>query len=158
MVVTLTASPVPAEVVKSVGTQLPVSDFRAFELDEDRGRLYIAQGVGFGYPLIVTDLEGHLVSQVGSVTDLSDLTLSDDGATLLAAQGFDRVIAVHLDTFAIAGKYPGVAGACVVSVEPSGDKVIGTFVDCGIGSGGRHPLIAGGQAVPRTGTAARQCF
>lgn len=136
MVVTLTANPVPAEVVKSVGTQLPVSDFRAFELDEDRGRLYIAQGVGLGYPLIVTDLEGHLISQVGSVTDLSDLTLSDDGATLLAAQGFDRVIAVDLNTFAVAGKYPGVAGACVVSVEPSGDKVIGTFVDCGIGSGG----------------------
>ena len=136
MVVTLAANPVPAEVVKSVGTQLPVSDFRAFELDEDRGRLYIAQGVGLGYPLTVTDLDGRLISQVGSVTDLSDLTLSDDGASLFAAQGFDRVIAVDPDTFAIAGKYPGVAGACVVSVEPSGDKVIGTFVDCGIGSGG----------------------
>jgi len=136
-----TASPAQSsaasvEVVKSVGVQLPVSDFRAIELDEARGRLYIAQGVGGGSPLIVTDLDGRLVSQVTAVTDLSDLTLSDDGDTLLVAQGFERVVALDLDTFTIAGKYQGIQGACVVSVEPSGDKVIGTFVDCGIGSGG----------------------
>lgn len=130
------AASVLAEVVKSVGVQLPVTDFRAIELDEARGRLYLAQGVGGGYPMIITDLDGRLITQVGSVTDLSDLTLSDDGATLLVAQGFERVVAIDLDTLATTGKYPGPEGACVVSVEPSGDKVIGTFVDCGIGTGG----------------------
>lgn len=137
MTVALAAGPVPmADVVKSVGTQLPVRDFRAFELDEDRGRLYITQGVGLGYPLVVTDLDGHLISEVASLTDVHDPTLADDGDTLLMMQGFDHVIAVDPETMAVTAEYPGIPGACVVWVEPSGDKVIGTFRDCGFGSGG----------------------
>src|SRR5690242_13789247 len=68
--------------VPSVGVQLPVQDFRAIELDEDRGRLYVAQGVGGGLPLVVTDLDGRLETRVDSVADISDVALSDDGNTL----------------------------------------------------------------------------
>jgi hypothetical protein len=74
-----------ATVPKSVGVQLPVSDLRAIELDEDRSRLYIAQGVGSGTPIVTTDLDGRLLTRITAVTDVSDLVLSDDGTTLLAA-------------------------------------------------------------------------
>jgi hypothetical protein len=53
-----------------------------------RGRLYLAQGVGGGLPLVVTDLDGRLQTRVTAVTDVSDVVLSDDGRTLYAAQGF----------------------------------------------------------------------
>ncbi|MFJ6673214.1 TolB family protein [Actinosynnema sp. NPDC091369] len=124
------------EVVKSVGVRLPVEDLRAVELDEDRGRLYVAQGVGGGDPLVVTDLDGRLVERVPAVTDLSDLALSDDRGTLLAAQAFSGVTALHADTLTVSATYPAPEGACVYTVEPSGDKVVGGFVDCGYGSGG----------------------
>jgi hypothetical protein len=122
--------------VKSVGVQLPVQDFRAIELDEDRGRLYLAQGVGGGLPLVVTDLDGRLQTRVTSVTDVSDVVLSDDRRTLFVAQGFDRVTALDADTLAVTATYPAPAGACVSIVEPTGGKVVGGYVDCGIGSGG----------------------
>lgn len=124
------------EVVKSVGVRLPVADLRAIELDEDRGRLYVAQGVGGGDPLVVTDLDGRLVARVPAVTDLSDLVLSDDRGTLLAAQAFSGVTALDADTLTVSATYPAPEGACVYTVEPSGDKVVGGFVDCGYGSGG----------------------
>ncbi|MFD0205429.1 MULTISPECIES: hypothetical protein [Saccharothrix] len=129
------ASAAEVEVVRSVGVQLPVADLRAIELDEDRGRLYVAQGVGGGDPLVVTDLDGRPVTQVPAVTDLSDLVLSDDRRTLLAAQGFAGVVAVDADTLTVAARYPAPEGACVYTVEPSGDKVVGGFVDCGLGTG-----------------------
>src|SRR6266496_1005029 len=59
--------------VKSVGVQLPVQDFRDIELDENGGRLYLAQGVGAGSPLVVTDLDGRLQSRFYSDTDHPDL-------------------------------------------------------------------------------------
>lgn len=121
---------------KSVGVQLPVSDLRAIELDEDRGRLYIAQGVGSGNPIVVTDLDGRLLTRITAVTDVSDLVLSDDGTTLLAAQGFARVTAIDADTLTVSATYPAPAGACVYTVEPAGNKIVGGYVDCGIGSGG----------------------
>ncbi|MFE9747236.1 TolB family protein [Saccharothrix saharensis] len=124
------------EVVKSVGVRLPVADLRAVELDEDRGRLYVAQGVGGGDPLVVTDLDGRLVARVPAATDLSDLALSDDRGTLLAAQAFSGVTALDADTLTVSATYPAPDGACVHTVEPSGDKVVGGFVDCGYGSGG----------------------
>lgn len=124
------------ELVKSVGVPLPVEDFRAIELDEARGRLYIAQGAGSGLPLVVTDLDGNLQSRVGAVTDVSDLVLGDGGATLYAARGFAEVVAIDADTLDIADVYPAPDGACVNTVEVSGDTVVGGFLDCGIGSGG----------------------
>jgi hypothetical protein len=130
-----TAAEGPAP-VKSVGTQLPVKDFRAIELDENRGRLYLAQGVGGGLPLVVTDLDGKLLTQVSSVTDISDVVLSDDGQTLLVAQGFDRVLAVDAQTLTPKATYRAPGGACLDRVEPTGDKIVAGFQDCGIGSGG----------------------
>ncbi|NUT52314.1 MAG: hypothetical protein HOV94_34220 [Saccharothrix sp.] len=132
--------------VKSVGVQLPVADLRAIELDEDRGRLYVAQGVGGGDPLVVTDLDGRPVAQVPAVTDLSDLALGDDGATLLAAQGFAGITALDADTLTVSARYPAPDGACVYTVEPTGDKVVGGFVDCGYGSGGLLVWSAPGTA------------
>ncbi|ONI91825.1 hypothetical protein ALI22I_07035 [Saccharothrix sp. ALI-22-I] len=134
--VTAEAAADGVDVLKSVGAQLPVADLRAIELDEDRGRLYVAQGVGGGHPLVVTDLDGRLVTQVSAVTDLSDLALSDDRGTLLAARGFAGVTALDADTLTVSATYPAPDGACVYTVEPSGGKVVGGFVDCGIGSGG----------------------
>jgi hypothetical protein len=131
---------------KSVGVQLPVRDFRTIELDEDRGRLYVAQGVGAGYPLVVTDLDGNLVTERGDIADLSDMVLSDDGATLYAAQGFERVIAIDAASLDVTATFPAPAGACVYLVEPSGDKLVGGYVDCGIGSGGLLVWSAPGTA------------
>src|SRR6266568_2278931 len=53
----LLSRPAAAQVtpVKSVGVQLPVQDFRDIELDEDRGRLYLAQGVGAGSPTVTAN-------------------------------------------------------------------------------------------------------
>ena len=133
-------------VLKSVGVQLPVVDLRAVELDEDRGRLYVAQGAGAGYPLVVTDLDGGLVKQLPLVTDVSDLVLSDDHSTLLAAQGFARVVALDATALSVTATYPAPAGACVYTVEPSGSKIVGGFVDCGIGSGGLLVWSAPGAA------------
>lgn len=146
--VAMVASTAQAEItpVQSVGAQLPVQDFRAIELDEDRGRLYLAQGVGGGLPLVVTDLDGKLETRVDSVTDISDLVLSDDGSTLLAAQGFDRVTALDAQSLTVRATYPAPDGACVFNVEPSGDKVVGGFRDCGIGSGGLLVWSAPGTA------------
>lgn len=122
--------------VPSVGVQLPVQDFRAIELDEDRGRLYVAQGVGGGLPLVVTDLDGRLETRVDSVTDISDVALSDDGNTLYVAQGFDRVVALDAQSLTVRAIYPAPEGACVYDAQPTGDKVVGSYVNCGIGSGG----------------------
>jgi hypothetical protein len=122
--------------LKSVGTQLPVQDFRAIELDEDRGRLYLAQGAGSELPLVVTDLDGVLQTKVSAVTGVSDVVLSDDHQTLLVAQDFDHVSAVDADTLVPSARYDAPTGACVYSVEPAGDKIVGAFRDCGIGSGG----------------------
>lgn len=122
--------------VKSVGVQLPVEDFRGIELDEDRGRLYVAQGVGGGVPLVVTDLDGRLLNKLAAVTDVSDVVLSDDGRTLYAAQGFAQITAVDTETLTVRAVYPAPDGACVYTVEPSGDKVVGGFRNCGIGQGG----------------------
>jgi hypothetical protein len=134
----LVAAPAQAELapVPSVGVQLPVQDFRAIELDEDRGRLYLAQGVGAGFPLVVTNLDGRLSDQVESVTDVSDLVLSDDGNTLYVAQGFSRIAALDAESLTIKATYPAPDGACVFNVEPAGDKVVGGYFDCGSGSGG----------------------
>jgi hypothetical protein len=134
----LTGSTASAQValLKSVGTQLPVDDFRAIELDEDRGRLYLAQGVGGGLPLVVTDLDGALLTRVAAVTDISDVVLSDDRSTLFVAQGFARVTALDAGTLAVTASYPAPDGTCVYAVEPTGSKVVGAYVDCGIGSGG----------------------
>src|SRR5262245_21921690 len=136
--VAMVASNAQAEItpVQSVGVQLPVQDFRAIELDEDRGRLYLAQGVGGGLPLVVTDLDGRLQTRVDSVTDVSDVVLSGDGSTLYVAQDFDRITALDAQSLAVKATYQAPAGACVSIVEPTGGKVVGGYVDCGIGSGG----------------------
>ncbi|MFC4018383.1 YncE family protein [Micromonospora sp. GCM10011542] len=122
--------------LRSVGVQLPVDDLRAIELDEARGRLYLAQGVGGGLPLVVTDLDGRLLSRITAVADISDLVLSDDGRILYVAQGFNRIIALDAATLTIIASYPAPPGAHLYTVEPSGEKVIGGFIDAGIGSGG----------------------
>ncbi|MGW5667044.1 hypothetical protein [Micromonospora sp. NPDC003776] len=134
----LTAGPAAAEtaLLKSVGVQLPVTDLRAIELDEARGRLYIAQGVGGGLPLVVTDLDGRLLNRVTAVADISDLVLSDDGRILYAAQGFNRIVALDAATLTIIASYPAPTGAHLYTVEPAGEKVVGGFIDAGIGSGG----------------------
>jgi len=121
---------------KSVGTQLPLQDFRAMELDEDRGRLYFAQGAGSSLPLVVTDLDGVLQRDVTDVTGVSDVVLSNDQQTLYVAQDFDRVTALDADTLVPSATYDAPNGACVYAVEPAGDKLVGSYVDCGIGSGG----------------------
>ncbi len=77
-----------------------------------------------------------MVAQSTAVTDLSDVKLSDDGGTLLVAQGFQQVTAVDPDTLTVTGEYPAPAGACVFAAEPTGAKIVGAYVDCGIGSGG----------------------
>ena len=118
--------------VKSVGVQLPVQDFRDIELDEDRGRLYLAQGVGAGSPLVVTDLDGRLQARVDSVTDVSDVALSDDGRTLFVAQGFDRVTALDADSLSVTATYRAPQGACVFHVEPTGGKVVGGHLRDGL--------------------------
>ncbi|MFF4891955.1 YncE family protein [Micromonospora chersina] len=134
----LRAAPAAAEAapLKSVGVQLPVDDLRAIELDEARGRLYVAQGVGGGLPLVVTDLDGRLLNRVTAVADISDLVLSDDGRILYAAQGFNRIIALDAATLTIIASYPAPPGAHLYTVEPTGEKVVGGFIDAGIGSGG----------------------
>ncbi|MEU1684097.1 hypothetical protein [Micromonospora sp. NPDC005707] len=134
----LTAAPAAADTtpLKSVGTQLPVDDLRAIELDEARGRLYIAQGVGGGLPLVVTDLDGRLLNRVTAVADISDLVLSDDGRVLYAAQDFNRIVALDAATLTIIASYPAPPGAHLYTVEPTGEKVVGGFIDAGIGSGG----------------------
>jgi hypothetical protein len=134
----LSGGPAAAEtaLVKSVGVQLPVDDLRAIELDEARGRLYLAQGVGAGLPLVVTDLDGRLLIRVTAVADISDLALSDDGRILYAAQGFNRIIALDAATLTVIASYPAPVGARVYAVEPTGEKVVGAYVDAGIGSGG----------------------
>src|SRR6266536_5345242 len=112
--VVLAGSTAAAEVtpVKSVGVQLPVDDFRMIELDEDRGRLYLAQDVGAGLPLVVTDLDGRLQTRVTAVTDVSDLVLSDDRRTLFVAQGFQRVTALDAETLTATATYLAPQGAC----------------------------------------------
>ncbi|MFE9658173.1 hypothetical protein [Micromonospora sp. NPDC006431] len=134
----LSAGPAAAQTapVKSVGVQLPVNDLRAIELDEARGRLYIAQGVGAGLPLVVTDLDGRLLNRVTAVADISDLVLSDDGRILYAAQGFNRIIALDAATLTMTASYPAPTGAGVYTVEPTGGKIVGGFINAGIGSGG----------------------
>jgi hypothetical protein len=129
--------------VKSVGVALPVDDFRAIELDEARGRLYVAQGAvaqgagsGAGLPLVVTDLDGRLLDRVDAVTDISDVELSGDGRTLFAAHGFSQVIALDADTLAITGTYPAPEGVCPYNVQATGGKVVAGYLDCGTGSGG----------------------
>jgi hypothetical protein len=125
-----------ATAVKSVGAALPVEDFRAIELDEGRGRLYLAQGSGTGLPLVVTDLDGRLLSRVEAVTNVSDLRLSGDGRTLFAVQGFARVIALDTETLTVTRTYPAPDGACPSSVEVTGGKVVAGYLNCGAGSGG----------------------
>ncbi|SBT68529.1 hypothetical protein GA0070622_5633 [Micromonospora sediminicola] len=103
----------------SVGTQLPVDDLRTIELDEARGRLHIAQGVGGGLPLVVTDLSGRLLNRVTAVADISNLVLSDDGRILHAAQGFNRIIALDAATLTIIASYPAPPGpTCTPSNRP----------------------------------------
>ncbi|GAA5016573.1 hypothetical protein [Actinopolymorpha pittospori] len=131
-----TAAAAQVSAVKSVGTPLPVDDFRAIELDEDRGRLYLAQGVGTGLPLVVTDLDGQFQQRVTAVTDVSDLVLADDHRRLLVAQGFNRVTALDADSLTVKAAYPVPSGACPYVVEPTGDKIVAGFLDCGLGSGG----------------------
>jgi hypothetical protein len=132
--------------VKSVGTQLPVDDFRAMELDEARGRLYLAQGAGSELPLVVTDLDGVLQTKVAAVTGVSDVVLSDDHNTLLVAADFDHVTAVDADTLVPSATYAAPTGACVYAVEPAGDKIVGAYYNCGIGSGGLLIWSASGGA------------
>ena len=96
----------PAPLVKSMGEQLPVADLRGIELDEPRGRLYVAQNGGAAHPLVVTDLDGNLVDEVDHVTHVSDVALSPDGSTLLATQGFTQVTALDPDSFASTDVYP----------------------------------------------------
>src|SRR5258706_1127813 len=119
-------------VVKSVGVQLPVEDSRRSEWDGDRNRLSLAQGVGGGLPLVVTDLDGRLQTRVTAVTDVSDVVLSDDGQTLYAAQGFAQIAAVDTATLTVRTVYPAPEGPCVYTVEPSGNKVVGGSVDRGL--------------------------
>ncbi|MEV0426474.1 hypothetical protein [Micromonospora sp. NPDC050495] len=134
----LRAAPAAAETapLKSVGVQLPVDDLRAIELDEARGRLYLAQGVGGALPLVVTDLDGRLLNRVTAVADISDLVLSDDGRILYVAQDFNRIVALDADTLTIVASYPAPPGAHLYTVEPTGDKIVGGFIDAGLGSGG----------------------
>jgi hypothetical protein len=49
----------------------------------------------------VTDLDGQLVTERGDITDLSDAMLDDSGDALLAAQGFQPVIAIDATTLAV---------------------------------------------------------
>jgi hypothetical protein len=132
--------------LKSVGTQLPVEDFRAMELDEGRGRLYLAQGAGGDLPLVVTDLDGVLQAKVSALTGVSDVVLSNDKQSLLVAQDFRRVTAVDADSLMPKATYDAPVGACVTTVEPAGDKVVGTFRDCGTGTGGLLVWSAPGTA------------
>ena len=79
----LRAAPAAAETapLKSVGVQLPVDDLRAIELDEARGRLYIAQGVGGGLPLVVTDLDGRLLIRVTAVVTFPTSSSATTGSS-----------------------------------------------------------------------------
>ncbi len=122
--------------VQSVGVQLPVKGFSGIELDEDRGRLYLAEGAGAGLPLVVTDLNGKLLTQVNAVRDVSDVVLTDDGGTLLGVQGWDRIVAVDAESLTPTATYAAPDGACVDTVAPTGDKIVAGFQDCGIGTGG----------------------
>ncbi|GAA2760115.1 WD40 repeat domain-containing protein [Actinopolymorpha rutila] len=122
--------------VKSLGVPLPVSYFSAIELDEARGRLYVGQSIGHDLPLAVTDLDGRLLSHVDAVKDVTDVTLSDDGRTLFAAQGYDRVTAMDAESLQVTGVYFAPDGVCPTSVEATGGKVVAGYVDCGAGSGG----------------------
>jgi hypothetical protein len=121
---------------KSVGTQLPVQDLRAMELDEARGRLYLAQGAGSSLPLVVTDLDGVLQTKLTAVTGASDVELSNDHQRLLVTQDYDRVTALDADTLVPSATYDAPAGACVYNSEPVGDKVVAAFLDCGLGKAG----------------------
>jgi hypothetical protein len=132
--------------VKSVGTQLPVQDLRAMELDEARGRLYIAQGAGSNLPLVVTDLDGVLQTKLTAVTGASDVVLSNDHQKVLVTQDYDRVTALDADTLVPSATYDAPAGACVYSAEPAGDKVVAAFLDCGIGKSGLLIWSAPGSA------------
>ena len=148
--------------VKSVGTQLPVQDLRAMELDEARGRLYLAQGAGSTLPLVVTNLDGVLQTKLTAVTGASDVVLSNDHQQLLVTQDYDRVTALDADTLVPSATYDAPEGACVYSAEPAGDKIVAAFLDCGLGTSGLliwsapgtaatvytdgpnyHPIIAG---------------
>ncbi|MER7243305.1 hypothetical protein [Kribbella sp. NPDC000426] len=120
---------------KSVGTQLPVQGFSAIELDEGRGRLYLAQGASTALPLVVTDLDGVLQTEVSAVTGATDVVLSDDHQTVLVAQG-DRVTTLDANTLVPSATYGAPAGACVSQVEPAADKIVGSFRNCGIGFSG----------------------
>ncbi|WP_406048036.1 hypothetical protein [Kribbella sp. NBC_00889] len=147
---------------KSVGTQLPVQDLRAMELDEARGRLYFAQGAGSALPLVVTDLDGALQKKLTAVTGASDVVLSNDHQQVLVTQDYDRVTALDADTLEPSATYDAPKGACVYSAEPAGDKIVAAFLDCGLGTSGLliwsapgttatvytdgpnyHPIIAG---------------
>lgn len=121
---------------KSVGTQLPVQDLRAMELDEARGRLYLAQGAGSQLPLVVTDLDGVLQTKVTAVTGASDVVLSADRQQLLVTHDYDRVTALNADTLVPSATYAAPPGACVYAAEPTGDKVVAAFLDCGVGKSG----------------------
>ena len=127
--------PAPA-LEKSVGTQLPVQDLRAMELDEARGRLYIAQGAGSTLPLVVTDLDGVLQTKVTAVTGASDVELSDDHQKVLVTHDYDRVTALDADTLVPSATYDAPAGACVFNSEQAGSKIVAAFLDCGIGKSG----------------------
>ncbi len=122
--------------VKSLGVPLPVSYFSAIELDEARGRLYVAQSIGYDLPLAVIDLDGRLLSHVDAVKDVTDVTLSDDGRTLYVAQGYDRVTALDAESLRVTGVYPAPDGVCPTSVEATGGKVVAGYLNCGAGSGG----------------------
>ncbi len=121
---------------KSVGTQLPVQDLRAMELDEARGRLYLAQGAGSELPLVVTDLDGVLQTKLTAVTGASDVVLSTDRQQLLVTHDYDRVTALDADTLVPSATYAAPPGACVYAAEPTGNKVVAAFLDCGVGKSG----------------------
>jgi hypothetical protein len=121
--------------VKSVGTPVPLEYFSGMELDEDRGRIYFAQGVG-SESMVVTDLDGQLLTRVTAAPGVSDVVLSDDQRSVLVAQQFDRVAVLDADSLTLTATYAAPEGTCVRNVEPSGDKIVGGFVDCGIGFGG----------------------
>ncbi|GAB2683935.1 hypothetical protein [Kribbella swartbergensis] len=125
--------PVPA---KSVGTQLPVQDLRAMEVDEARGRLYLAQGAGSDLPLVVTDLDGVLRSKLSTVTGASDVALTTDRQQVLVTQHYNRVTALDADTLVPSATYAAPDGACVFNAEPAGTKVVAAFLDCGLGTSG----------------------
>ncbi len=122
--------------LKSVGTPLPVQAFSAIELDEDRGRLYLAQGTGSGLPLVITDLDGVLQTEVTALANAADVVLTNDHGTLLVVQNSDHITAVDADTLTPSGTYAGPAGACLRTVEQAGEKVVAGYSDCGIGSSG----------------------